>query len=83
MTLFDIFLLGLALSVDAFVVSFSYGLVLKPHRMSNGLKLGAATGFFQFLMPVIGWALAASTAISRALIIGWLFLCFWLWGLKL
>ena len=42
MTLFDIFLLGLALSVDAFVVSFSYGLVLKPHRMSNGLKLGAA-----------------------------------------
>ena len=55
MTLFDIFLLGLALSVDAFVVSFSYGLVLKPHRMSNGLKLGAATGFFQFLMPVIGW----------------------------
>ena len=23
--------------------------------MSNGLKLGAATGFFQFLMPVIGW----------------------------
>ena len=74
MTLFDIFLLGLALSVDAFVVSFSYGLVLKPHRMSNGLKLGAATGFFQFLMPVIGW---------DALIIGWLFLCFWLWGLKL
>lgn len=55
MTLFDIFLLGLALSVDAFIVSFSYGLVLKPHRMSNGLKLGAATGFFQFLMPVIGW----------------------------
>lgn len=48
MTLFDIFLLGLALSVDAFVVSFSYGLVLKPHRMSNGLKLGAATGFFSF-----------------------------------
>ena len=82
MTLFDIFLLGLALSVDAFVVSFSYGLVLKPHRMSNGLKLGAATGFFQFLMPA-GTVLAASTAISRALIIGWLFLCFWLWGLKL
>ncbi len=30
MTLFDIFLLGLALSVDAFVVSFSYGLVREP-----------------------------------------------------
>ena len=55
MTLFDIFLLGLALSVDAFVVSFSYGLVLKPHHIKNGLKLGAATGFFQFFMPVVGW----------------------------
>lgn len=55
MTLFDIFLLGLALSVDAFVVSFSYGLVLKPHQMANGIKLGLMTGFFQFLMPVLGW----------------------------
>lgn len=55
MTLFDIFLLGLALSVDAFVVSFSYGLVLKPHRRSNGIKLGLCTGFFQFFMPVLGW----------------------------
>lgn len=55
MTLFDIFLLGLALSVDAFVVSFSYGLVLKPHKIGNGIKLGFSTGFFQFLMPVLGW----------------------------
>lgn len=55
MTLFDIFLLGLALSVDAFVVSFSYGLVLKPHKIENGLRLGISTGFFQFFMPVVGW----------------------------
>ncbi len=55
MTLFDIFLLGLALSVDAFVVSFSYGLVLKPHKIENGLRLGISTGFFQFFMPVLGW----------------------------
>ena len=48
MTLFDIFLLGLALSVDAFVVSFSYGLVLKPHRMSNGLKWEPQPVFFSF-----------------------------------
>ena len=75
MTLFDIFLLGLALSVDAFVVSFSYGLVLKPHRMSNGLKLGAATGFFQFLMPVIGWHLTGFVYSALELYAKWVVFC--------
>lgn len=55
MTFFDIFFLSIALSVDAFIVSFSYGLVLRPHLWKNGFKLGLSTGFFQFLMPVLGW----------------------------
>ena len=55
MTFFDIFFLSIALSADAFIVSFSYGLVLKPHLWKNGFKLGVATGFFQFLMPILGW----------------------------
>ena len=60
MNLFDIFLLALALSLDAFILSFSYGLVLHPHKLKNGLKLGASTGFFQFAMPLIGWVAAKS-----------------------
>ncbi len=55
MTFLSIFLLALALSVDAFVVSFSYGLVLKKNPMKNALKLGFSTGLGQFIMPVIGW----------------------------
>lgn len=51
----DVFLLALALSVDAFVVSFSYGLVIKNHPLKNSIKIGFATGFGQFIMPVIGW----------------------------
>lgn len=51
----DILLLALALSVDAFVVSFSYGLVIKSNPLKNSLKIGFATGFGQFIMPVIGW----------------------------
>ena len=62
MNLFDIFLLALALSLDAFILSFSYGLVLRPHKhkLENGLKLGVSTGFFQFVMPLIGWDAAKS-----------------------
>lgn len=55
MTFLSIFLLALALSVDAFIVSFSYGLVLKKNRTENALKLGLSTGLGQFAMPVAGW----------------------------
>lgn len=51
----DVILLGLAMAVDAFVVSFSYGLVIKKNRGKNAVKLGLATGIGQFIMPVIGW----------------------------
>lgn len=51
----DVVLLGFALAVDAFVVSFSYGLILKTNRLQNAVSLGLATGFGQFIMPVIGW----------------------------
>ena len=44
----DVVLLGLALAVDAFVVSFSYGLILKRNRWRNAVSLGAATGLGQF-----------------------------------
>lgn len=60
MPLLNIILLGLALAVDAFVVSFSYGAVLKRHRMSNSLALATATGFGQFIMPVLGFILSSS-----------------------
>ena len=50
----DVVLLGLALAVDAFVVSFSYGLILKRNRWRNAVSLGAATGLGQFVMPVAG-----------------------------
>lgn len=52
--------LAFALSVDAFVVAFSYGLIIKKNRLSNGLKLSLATGLGQFLMPVLGFLLTGS-----------------------
>lgn len=56
----DILFLALALSVDAFVVALSYGLILKYHRFQNGLNIAFATAFGQFIMPVIGFYLTDS-----------------------
>lgn len=84
MSLFEIFLLSLALAVDAFVVSFSYGLVLKPHRSANGIKLGLSTGLGQFLMPLIGWYGAGSISLYIEAIDHWLaFFVFLALGLKI
>lgn len=57
MTYISIFLLALALSIDAFVVSFSYGLVFTENKFINSLSLAISTGGFQGLMPIIGYFL--------------------------
>lgn len=60
MPLADLIFLAFALSVDAFVVAFSYGLLIKHKRLSNGIKLSLSTGTGQFLMPVLGFLLTGS-----------------------
>lgn len=60
MPLADLLFLAFALSVDAFVVAFSYGLLIRENRLRNGLKIAAATGTGQFLMPVLGFLLTGT-----------------------
>lgn len=60
MPLADLLFLAFALSVDAFVVAFSYGLLIKQKRLVNGIKLSVSTGTGQFLMPVLGFLLTGS-----------------------
>ncbi len=55
MDFIDVFFLALALSADAFVVSFSYGLVVKKKKGVSILKIASATGLGQFVMPIVGW----------------------------
>ena len=59
MSYLEIFLLALALSVDACVVSFSYGITFNQNRLKTALMLAAFTGVFQGLMPVIGYYLTS------------------------
>ncbi len=55
MNFIEILILSVALALDALIVSFSYGIIIKEQRIYNALKLAFAFGFFQFFMPVLGW----------------------------
>lgn len=60
MSVFEILLLGLVLSLDAFCVSFIYGTNSIGKNNSVSFKIAAGTGFFQFLMPLIGAGLTTA-----------------------
>lgn len=55
MSLIDIILLAIALGIDCFIVSFSQGLIFNCNRTKNSLNLAFTMGFFQGVMPVIGY----------------------------
>lgn len=58
MNTIDILILAIALSIDACVVSFSNGLIFTQNKRINSFMLAVSVGFFQFLMPIIGYFLA-------------------------
>ncbi|MDD3436571.1 MAG: manganese efflux pump [Candidatus Gastranaerophilales bacterium] len=60
MSTIDILILAIVLSIDACVVSFSNGLIFTNNKRANSLMLAFSVGFFQFLMPIIGYFLAQS-----------------------
>lgn len=55
----EIFFLAIALSIDACVVSFSYGLAFSENRVKNALLLAGFTGLFQAIMPCLGYLLTS------------------------
>ena len=57
MSYLSIFILAIALSIDACVVSFSYGIKYNHMRFKNAMLLASFTGIFQGVMPVIGYYL--------------------------
>lgn len=60
MPLYTVFLLAVALSMDAFAVAVATGCAVRAPRLSHYARLAACFGVFQFLMPVLGWALGLS-----------------------
>ena len=57
MSIFEIIALGIGLSMDAFAVSICKGLAMNKTGIKQCSIVGAWFGFFQALMPFIGFNL--------------------------
>lgn len=57
MSVFEIVILGLALAMDAFAVTISNSFAYPKISHTRSLSMPLAFGFFQFLMPVVGFVL--------------------------
>lgn len=57
MGFWDVFLIGVGLSMDAFAVSICKGLSVRKVQPRHALLAGGWFGLFQFLMPVLGYVL--------------------------
>lgn len=57
MNLMSIVLIAIGLAMDAFAVAITTGIILKKDKdlMKNSLIIAGYFGFFQALMPLIGW----------------------------
>lgn len=60
MGLFELFVLAVGLSMDAFAVSVCKGLAVKKVKLKHSAICGAWFGGFQALMPFIGWLLGSA-----------------------
>ena len=60
MTLFELFLIAVGLSMDAFAVSVCKGLSTRVLKAKHYLAVGAWFGGFQALMPLLGYLLGSS-----------------------
>ncbi len=61
MGLLELLLLSVSLAMDAFAVAICGSMVLCPEERTEGaLRFGVWFGFFQFLMPIIGYFCAIS-----------------------
>ena len=56
--------IAVALAMDAFAVAVSAGLVVRPATFRSMFRLAFHFGLFQFLMPVLGWAVGQPLARS-------------------
>jgi putative Mn2+ efflux pump MntP len=57
MSILELFLVAVSLSMDAFAVSICKGLALKKIRLKDSVVVGLWFGGFQALMPLIGYFL--------------------------
>ena len=62
MSILEIFLLGVGLSMDALAVAVCKGLAMRKVNKKQCLAIAFAFGGFQALMPTVGWLLGSTFA---------------------
>lgn len=72
MTLTELLIIAIGLSMDAFAVSIGKGLSLRAVRLRHYLLAGLWFGGFQALMPLVGYACGVSFAEAVASIDHWI-----------
>ncbi len=55
LSIFELLLTAVALSMDAMAVAISSGILARSVRLKDAMLMALFFGFFQFLMPVIGY----------------------------
>jgi putative Mn2+ efflux pump MntP len=55
MSVLSIFIIAVALAIDAFAASVTSGIALKRMQASHALVIASFFGTFQALMPFVGW----------------------------
>ena len=79
MSLLEILLIAIGLSMDAFAVAVCIGLTMSKVTVKKSLIIGLYFGVFQAVMPIIGYMLAARLADKIAAFDHWIaftLLCF-------
>ena len=66
MTLFDLILIAVSLSMDAFAVSICKGLSVRKVSLQHAMICGVWFGGFQFLMPALGYLDRKSTRLNSS-----------------
>ncbi|MBQ0038765.1 MAG: manganese efflux pump [Clostridiales bacterium] len=62
MSLMEIFLIGIGLSMDAFAVAICKGLAMQRVNYRHAVLIAGYFGVFQGLMPLLGWFLGSQLA---------------------
>ena len=58
----SIFMLGMAMSTDAFAAALGKGAGMLKPRFSEALRIGFIFGFVEMLTPIIGWFLGSAAS---------------------
>lgn len=61
-SILSIAVIGVGLAMDAFAASICKGLSLSKNDISKTIKVGVCFGFFQTIMPILGYFLASTFA---------------------